>query len=39
MMNKNPLDLLLNDYYKTLKVLYENQIKIDNDIFSYLLNK
>lgn len=30
-MNEDILDLLLTDYYKILRVLYENQVKINNN--------
>lgn len=30
-MSKDILGLLLTDYYKILRVLYENQVKISND--------
>lgn len=30
-MSKDTLDLLLTDYYKILRVLYENQVNISNN--------
>ncbi len=30
-MSKDILDLLLTDYYKILRVLYENQVNISNN--------
>ena len=31
-MEKGIMALFLNDYYKILRVLYENQVKIGNDV-------
>lgn len=30
-MSKDILDLLLTDYYRILRILYENQVKINNN--------